>query len=105
MRYYCFVAKPKPESAVAQEYGGAYVNCWVSGDDPELAESEARAHIDASGWRIEAKEEDFVVCTNDDIDDEAIPFKKGAEQYYKAAQEDGACYVFHTWPLGTDEAD
>lgn len=105
MQYYSFLARPKPETAAAQEYGGAYVNCWINRDDPDVAESEARAYIEDGDWSIQAKEEDFVVRTDDDMEDGGIPFKDGDEHYYREAQEHGACYVFHTWPVGTDEDD
>ena len=55
--------RPKPETAAAQEYGGAYVNCWINRDDPDFAETEARAHIEGGEWSIQAKEACYVFHT------------------------------------------
>ena len=59
MRYFTFVARPKPDSAAALELGGAYVNCWMDRDNPDVSEREARADIEDSGWSIEVKEEEL----------------------------------------------
>ena len=101
MFYLSFEAVPKHDSPEAQEFGGAYIDCWLRRESEQEAELEARAHIDESGWIIGRKEDQSWV-EQEDYDD-----TPDVLQYYQEAEKNGSCYVFHCWPLGAidDECD
>ena len=97
MYFFTFEAVPRHDSTPANEAGGAYVNCWVRAGSWIEAELKARADIGHSGWLISRKDDqEWVVAA--DYDD-----RPDLLEYYRSAVKDGACYVYHTWPLGLDE--
>jgi hypothetical protein len=94
-----FEATPKHDNPEVSEIGGAFINCWITGDDIHKAELDARQHIDISGWIISSKSEESIV-ERDDYAEEPDELA-----YYTEAEEYGACFVFHTWPLGSEDND
>jgi hypothetical protein len=50
----------------------------------------------SEGWIIEAVEHAPRLVTQSD---------KRTEEYFEQAKIDGACYVFHNWPVGDHSED
>jgi hypothetical protein len=97
--FFQFEAIPKHDNPESVDVGGALINCWVSA--PTLREGEllARSHVDASGWLIGSREDAAVIERSDCIGD------PDALAFYSEAEAQGAVYIFHTWPLGSDDDD
>jgi hypothetical protein len=74
-----------------EKYGGSYVNCWIRADSPEEAGRIADRDIEDDGWLIEGVRKPMQI--------ETTPSESTAK-YFIQAEQDGACYVFHTWPVG-----
>jgi hypothetical protein len=51
--YFMFTGAPLPDNPESIDVGGAYINCWVNENDYSVAESRARASIEAENWRID----------------------------------------------------
>ena len=92
-----FEAIPRHDSPEASEVGGAYVTCWIAANDMHEAELDARQHIHESGWIVGERTETSVIERADVEDD------PDSLAYFDEARADGACFVFHTWPLGSDD--
>ena len=63
MYFFTFLAVPTPDAKEFLDSGGAYVNCWIQGDDRHEAERRASALIDEYGWSVEALEEGATVTS------------------------------------------
>lgn len=91
-----FTIHARPVEA-SPDVAGAYVSCWVEFRWQEGAEVLARHYLAKVGW-IPGETEDARWCVEADYADS--PELK----YYREAAEDGACFVYHTYPHGDDEA-
>lgn len=99
MYFFTFLAVPTSDAKEFWEAGGAYVNCWIQGDDREDAERRASDLIHEYGWAVEALEEGAIVTGADyGPDDED-------REFYEQALVEGEVLVFNTWPRGEEEDD
>ena len=97
MFYLLFDVRPQPEWPHTAAYGGSFVNCWINTACMEEAETVARKVIEAQGWVVHSLEEAFPVTREWYL---ALP---ESLRYFEEAEEEGACYVFHTWPADAIE--
>jgi hypothetical protein len=91
MYFFSFEAKPKPDHPEAGEVEGAFVDCWLDGDDAREEERRAREIIDERGWEITSKEDERVVSGEDYADD------PDGLRFFRDAEANGACLVFEAW--------
>lgn len=94
--FFTFLAVPTPE-AQETDKGGAYVNCWIQGDDPDVAEERATDLIFEYGWAVESLESQDVVTREDYADDEE------SRGFYDQALVENEVLVFTMWPRGEEE--
>ena|SRR5687768_14396837 len=93
-------ATPKPSNNAYGETDGAFAACFVSTDDPEEAEAEARALLETIGWDTDELEEVKAV-SRDQYEGDAA-----ALEHFDQAIIDGIVITLHMWPVGApDEAD
>ena len=84
---------PTPERA------GAYVSCWIDFQLRDGAELLARHYLEKDGWTPGKLEGEARWC-------EEEHYAGTAElQYFREAEEFGACFVYHSYPLEDDESD
>jgi hypothetical protein len=88
---------PRPNSPHAQEFGGAYVHCLIDFPQENGAEVLARYYLENEGWQSLQTEEVRVVEREDYADDDPDYLR-----YYDEAAADGACFIYHRWPLDAD---
>jgi hypothetical protein len=85
-----YKVKPKPEVKRHQEFGGAYVTCWM--DLPSLEEAKAAAIdlIHEDGWDVMELEEAKPVVE---------PVADSAREYCEQALIDKIVLCFNTWTV------
>lgn len=100
MWFFNIEATPKPDTEQAGKLGGAYINCWINSQLQDGAELLAKFYIEEAGWTPK-QIEDSVWVEKEDYTDGAENLK-----YYLEAEEEGASFVFHHWPVnGEDEEE
>lgn len=99
IHFFTFLAIPTPDAKEYEQAGGAYVNCWIVGDDRTEAEQRASGLITDYGWSVEALEEHSTVTSADYQDDDED------RQFYEQALVEGEVLVFNTWPAGDEDDD
>jgi hypothetical protein len=97
MFFYTFLATPTPEAKEFSDTGGAYVNCWIQGQERTEAERRAAELIEDYGWSIEALEETATVSGDDYAPEDED------REFYEQALMEGEVLVFNTWPRGEDD--
>ncbi len=85
-------AVQNPAFTFDEEYGGAFVNCWIKDQTESGAFDAAREWLATSGWIVKSLESRRSVTQFD-----YTCGADGAEQYEQALAE-GEAYVFHVWP-------
>jgi len=99
MFFFTFLAVPTPDAQEFQDSGGAYVSCWIRGDDRQEAEQRASGLIVEYGWAVEALEEGSIVSGMEyGPDDED-------REFYEQALVEGEVLVFNTWPRGEEDEE
>ena len=86
-------ARVNPKAKFAAEWSGvtgAFVNCYVSFKDFELAEKIAKWAVKDSGWIVEKRTDAWKLHKS------KLKTKK-EKQYYAEALKHGYCLVFHLW--------
>lgn len=86
-----------PQEAL-QEYGGAYVNCWIEAPDLGDAVCRALAAIQSAGWTPDEIHRGFQTTR------EAYTGDGDGLEYFEQALIDKEVCVFHTYPV-EDAAD
>ena len=96
-----YEVRPNSGTKAFEEFGGAFVNCYVQASSEAEATAFAQAEMTESGWSVIAVEEtpaqldrDYLVNNNPD-----------GLRYFDQAVLDGECYVFHTWGIESQEDD
>jgi hypothetical protein len=97
MYLFTFLAVPTPDAKEFHEAGGAYVNCWILGDDRDRAEERASELIEEYGWDVEALEEGAIVSGAD------YPQDDEDRVFYEQALVEREVLVFNTWPRGDED--
>jgi hypothetical protein len=97
MFFFNITAGPKPGDERTADAGGAYVNCWVNFQIEDGAELLARFYIEEAGW-LPAETEEARWVEEEDYEDEPELL-----QYFREAEQDGASFVFYSWPVGGEE--
>ena len=96
--YFLFIeAKPRSDNDESEEFGGAYINCWVKAKSEKAAINEAKNYIDYEGWEI-VNIEEISLSSRDWYDD-----KSDYQICYDSACENGIDAIFNTWQLEEDE--
>ena len=95
MQYLFFAAKPQSDNPEAEEYGGAFVGCWIKDRTEDEARSVAEIMIEDNGWIPTKIEEQYPVTA--EILDEGSEGK----EYFEQALIDGEVIVFYTFPRDT----
>jgi len=96
MFLFTFLVAPTPDAKEYLDTGGAYVDCWIQGDDRAAAEERAQELIREYGWAVEALEEGSVVTSQDYLEDEEN------REFYEQALVEREVLVFNTWPRGEE---
>ncbi len=99
MFLFTFLAVPTPDAQEFEEAGGAYVNCWILGDDKAAAEQRATQLIEEYGWAVEALEEGAIVSSAD------YPPGEEDREFYEQALIEREVLVFNTWPRGEEDEE
>ena len=97
MFFFTFLAVPTPDAKEFMDSGGAYVNCWIQGDDRQEAEQRASDLIHEYKWSVEALEEGATVTSADYSQDD------DDREFYEQALTEGEVLVFNTWPRDEEE--
>ena len=93
------IPNPKENPEAAQEYGGAYVNCWIDFLLEDGAAELAKFYIKQSGWT-------FLEFTEENLwfeEEECETTEQ--KQYFSDAKECGICLVWYYYPFESDEED
>jgi hypothetical protein len=101
MFLFTFEAEVNPKAKYSAEWsdiGGAYVNCYVSFKNFEIAEKIANWAIRDSGWIVRKRTE------ASKLQKSKLTTKKEI-QYYAEALKYGYCLVFYTWPADEIKED
>ena len=92
MQFVLIAAIQDPEAEHDEEYGGAYVSCWIKDQTLRNALHIAKGWIQDAGWFVEEIEEQYPVTAEDYTD------KPDSAQYYAQALIDGEVFVYHVFP-------
>jgi len=97
MWYFVLKVSHKPDTELAKDAGGAFVNCWINFREKDGAENLAKFYLAQEGWNYEETQEANWVEEQDyDNDPEGI-------QHFSEAETDSACFVVHQWPANDRE--
>jgi hypothetical protein len=88
-----FEAIPLSNNPEFLEFGGAYINCWVKGNNETVAYNNAKNYINEEGWKIISIEEKFIAQRSQYEDDSE------SLECFEQAVSIGIGALFHTWPL------
>jgi hypothetical protein len=93
MWYFVRKVSPKPDTELAKEAGGAFVNCWIDFREKDGAETLAKFYLGQEEWDCNEIQEAAWV--------EALDYEDDAEglQHFLEAQDNSACFVVHQWGL------
>lgn len=97
MWYFILKVTPKPDTPLASEAGGAFVNCWIDFREQEGAEHLAKFYLDREGWQYEETQERNRV-EKGDCDDDA----EGME-HFSEAEMNSASFLVNQWPANGEE--
>ena len=97
MWYFILKVSPKPDTPLATEAGGAFVNCWIDFREQEGAEHLAKFYLDQEEWQYEKTQEATWVEKQDYDDD-----PEGAE-HFSEAETNSACFVVNQWGVNGEE--
>jgi hypothetical protein len=98
--YALYEAIPLPESEEFEVCGGAYVSCWLKAQSEEEASKLVSAAIHERGWKVVSVQEE---CR--EVTEALYSEDEEGRAYYDHAVVDGECYVYHQWPVDTQEGD
>ncbi|MBW5445505.1 hypothetical protein GE107_05440 [Cohnella sp. CFH 77786] len=93
--YFMFEAIPNPDNPERNELAGAFVNCWVKGDDVDVALKEARKYINNQGWNVINIEEQDIANRDwyeNDVD------KAEYLECFEQAVNVGIAAIINSWP-------
>jgi len=92
MQHLIVSAVQNPAFTFDEEYGGAFVGCWIKDRTEDEAFTVAKEWLATSGWIVKSLEKQRAVSKFD--------YQCGEDggQQYEQALEDGEVYVFHAWP-------
>ena len=97
MWYFVLRVSPKPDTKLAREAGGAFVNCWIDFREKDGAEHLAKFYLAQQGWDYgETQEANWV--ENDDYHDDS----EGG-QHFSEAQTNSACFVINQWATNGED--
>ena len=97
MWYFILKVSPKPDTQLATQTGGAFVNCWIDFRERDGAEHLAKFYLDQEGWNHDETQEAKWVEKHDyDDDSESM-------QRFLEAETNSACFVVNQWGLNGEE--
>ncbi len=86
-----YEVRPKPDSVQYPTVGGAFANCFVVADTPDVATRAALRNFADGGWEVVEVIEPAFIADRDDLEDAWL-------EWYDEAADEGECFVFHQWP-------
>jgi hypothetical protein len=100
MWYFIIKASPKPDTTLAKEAGGAYINCWINFLIDDGAEHLAKFYVEKAGWHPE-ETQDARWVVREDYEDDAETL-----QFFLEAEANGASLLINQWDInGEDEGE
>jgi len=90
MYFLIYRAQPKLDADDIRDIGGAYIHCYILGDDLDQADKIAREDIEKMNWEILTREDANEIS--------ADSLSKEGRAYYEQALVEQTVYVFHTYP-------
>lgn len=93
-----YEVRPVAHSEHAVSVGGAFANCFVVADAPEVAARAALRNFVEGGWEVVEVIEPAFVPDRSDLDEAWL-------DWYDEAARRGECYVFHQWPNEPQEGE
>lgn len=97
MWYFVLRVSPKPNTPLAIEVGGAFVNCWIDFRERDGAEHLAKFYLSQEGWDYEETQEARWVEKQEYDED-----SEGA-QYFSEAEINSACFVINRWATNGED--
>ncbi len=98
--YYLMIeAVPSRNNPESNEFGGAYINCWVKASTQKDALNRAKDYINGENWTYIKTEDIWEAQRLSYID---LP---DSLECYDEACKNGLSAIFNTWPVGEDNAD
>ena len=97
MWYFILKVSPKPNTEIAKEAGGAYVNCWIDFREKEGVEDLAKFYLNQAGWNYEETQEVRWVEKADYDDD-----PKGMQCFLEAEADSGS-FAVNQWGANGEE--
>lgn len=92
-------AAPLSETEAFEQFGGAYVNVYITAATEDEALQTAQEEITRSGWQCVSIENVLYVTRDDYVEDDE------GREHFEQALVDGAVLVFNTFPPEPDEGD
>lgn len=99
MWYFMLKVSPKPDTELAKEAGGAFVNCWIDYREKEGPRTSRKVLSVSGGVEHEETQEAAWV--------EGLDYEDDSEdlQHFLEAQANSACFVVHQWGLNGEDDD
>lgn len=98
MFYIQYEVRPMPESEDFSLVGSAFANCFVMSESKAM--ELALAKFSDINWEVVGIEEEPFITTRENYIEELDWL-----EWYDEAIENGECYIFHRWPLESQEVD
>lgn len=98
MFFFRFHVTPKPDTQLAAEFAGAFVNCWIHFKDGWGAKCLAQVAIDQEGWDVQTVENEGATGRQDYTGEE--PEYANLQQ----AEQDGWSFVYECYDHETAAA-
>ena len=91
--HYIIEVLPKAGSDKSYEFGGAYVNCWVKGEDVREVLKRIDFILRNESWIIKE------IRKQEIIDIHTHVYSEDSLEYIQQAEVDGESFLVNTWPL------
>ena len=91
MQFLMFEGEQDPSFPHKEEFGGAFINCWIKNQTSQNAIYVSKGWIEKSGWKIKQIEDHKIVTEQD--------YENGEDgrEYFEQALIDEEVFVFHTF--------
>ena len=99
MFFFSYEVRPKQSHPKRDQYGGAFVNCWILRDTQAQAEVVARDWIVNEHWRITAVEEAFPMTRENQAE------HPDGMRFFEQAEIDREVFALHVWPVGAPDSE
>ena len=97
MWYFILKVSPQPDTQLATQTSGAFVNCWIDFRERDGAELLAKFYLAQEGWNYDETQEACWVEKSDYDDD-----SEGLQHFFDA-ETNSACLVVNQWGANGEE--